>query len=62
MVSMVSPSQSLSLATFLAMPQGDQGWEFYEGAIAPKIAPKRIHAGLQKTLLQSLIALFPLRS
>lgn len=52
MVPTISPPQSLSLAAFLAMPQGDQGWEFYEGAIAPKMAPKRIHAGLQKKLLQ----------
>ncbi|MEA5419451.1 Uma2 family endonuclease [Spirulina sp. CCNP1310] len=52
MVATVASTQSLSLAEFLAMPPGDQRYEFYAGAIAPKMAPKRIHAGLQKKLLQ----------
>ncbi len=56
MVSTVAFTQSLSLAEFLAMPQGDQHFEFYNGAIAPKMAPKRIHAGLQKKLLQLIDA------
>ncbi len=49
-----SPSKPLTLADFLALPEGETAYELVDGAIIPKMSPKRFHSKTQKALLRIL--------
>lgn len=46
----------LTLEEFLALPEGDTGYEFINGEAVAKVSPKRFHSKTQKTLLRLLEA------
>ncbi|MBR8828232.1 MAG: Uma2 family endonuclease, partial [Gomphosphaeria aponina SAG 52.96 = DSM 107014] len=46
----MSSKTQLSLAEFLALPEGDRTYELVEGEAIPKMSPKRFHSRLTLTL------------
>ncbi|NJL84377.1 MAG: Uma2 family endonuclease [Chloroflexaceae bacterium] len=40
----ISPSKPLTLEAFLALPEGETGYELVDGQVIPKMAPKWLHA------------------
>lgn len=48
---LIEKSETLTLEEFLQMPTGDITYELKDGQAIPKMAPKRIHSCLQRTLL-----------
>ena len=46
--------ENLTLEEFLAMPEGETGFELVDGRAIPKMSPKYFHSSLQKTLLRLL--------
>ncbi|UZQ55109.1 Uma2 family endonuclease [Trichothermofontia sichuanensis B231] len=52
--SIASPTQPLTLAEYLALPEGETGYELIDGQIIAKMSPKRFHSRTQKTLLYIL--------
>lgn len=51
-----TPSKLLTLAEFLALPASNDGCELKDGAILPKVSPKRFHSKTQRALLYLLDA------
>ena len=50
-MSPITPSKSLTLSEFLALPNDDVACELIDGQVIPKMSPKLFHASLQKSLL-----------
>jgi Uma2 family endonuclease len=48
------PAKQLTVAEFLALPQGDENFELIEGRAVPKTAPKFSHARVQVALVMLL--------
>lgn len=46
-----SPTQPLTLAEFLALPESDTAYELIDGQAIPKMSPKFFHSNTQKNLL-----------
>jgi Uma2 family endonuclease len=49
-----TPPKQLTLAEFLALPEGETGYEFIDGKAVPKVSPKRFHSRTQRKLLRLL--------
>jgi len=52
--SIAPPTKPLTLAEYLALPEGETGYELLDGQAIAKMSPKRFHSRTQKTLLYIL--------